>query len=99
CTRFAFDVITEEQNPRHSKLVGMSFCWQTGRGYYLPVLGPEHQKLLPEAELLKKLKRVFEDGNIQKVGHDLKFEMAWLHHQGIRLQGLSGDAMIASYLL
>jgi DNA polymerase-1 len=98
-SRFAIDFITQEENPRQSELVGIAISWEEKTGHYLPVRGPEKQKKLDEPDVLKKLKPLLEDASISKVGHNIKFEMAWLHHHGIRMQGVVGDAMLASYLL
>jgi DNA polymerase-1 len=98
-SRFAIDFITQEENPRHSELVGIAISWEEKTGHYLPLRGPEKQKKLDEPDVLKKLKPLLEDASISKVGHNIKFEMAWLHQLGINMQGVAGDAMLASYLL
>ena len=38
--RFAFDTETDDLGAMRSDLIGMSFSWQHGTGYYLPVRGP-----------------------------------------------------------
>ncbi len=48
---------------------------------------------------LQALKPIFEDSNIKKAGHNMKFDYEVLNHHGILVQGLSFDTMIASYLL
>lgn len=98
-SRFAIDFITQEENPRQSELIGIAISCAEKTGHYLPLRGPEKQKKLDEPDVLKKLKPLLEDASISKVGHNIKFEMAWLHHQGITMQGVAGDAMLASYLL
>ena len=49
--------------------------------------------------ILDALKPVLEDPSIEKVGHDLKFDLIVLARQGITLSGLGLDTMLASYLL
>ena len=39
--RFAFDTETDALGPMNSELVGMSFSWEAGTGYYVPICGPE----------------------------------------------------------
>jgi hypothetical protein len=38
--RFAFDTETTGTDPMTAQLVGMSFSWKEGTGYYVPVKGP-----------------------------------------------------------
>lgn len=97
--RFVIDLITNDTNPRHAELVGIALCWQAGKASYLPLRGPAQQKLLDEKEVLKKLKPLLEDISKAKVNHNIKFDLAVLHHLGIDVQGVAGDAMIANYLL
>lgn len=98
-TRWSFDFITKSDNPRQTDMVGMALSWAEGKGYYLPLRGPEKQKLLDEPDVLKKLKPLLEDASVQKVGHNIKFELAVLRERNIEVQGAVGDAMLASYLL
>src|SRR5262249_34143751 len=45
------------------------------------------------------LKPLLEDPDIEKIGHDLKFDAIVLERHGIRLAGLGLDTMLASYLI
>ncbi|HQR08301.1 MAG TPA: DNA polymerase I, partial [Gemmatales bacterium] len=96
---FVIDLITTDTNPRHAELVGIALCWQAGKASYLPLSGPSQQKVLDEEDVLKKLKPLLEDASKAKVNHNIKFDLAVLHHHGIEVQGVAGDAMIANYLL
>jgi DNA polymerase-1 len=44
------------------------------------------------------LKKILEDPQIKKISHDLKKLKVWLHREGINLQGLYFDTLIAAYL-
>ena len=50
-------------------------------------------------EALAGLKPVLEDPALEKVGHDLKFDLIVLERHGVGLAGLEMDTMLASYLL
>lgn len=50
-------------------------------------------------ENLEKLKEIFEDENIEKIGHDLKEEIIILQYNNIDLKNYLHDTMIAEYLL
>ncbi|MHB8904193.1 MAG: DNA polymerase I, partial [Patescibacteria group bacterium] len=55
--------------------------------------------ILNTPALLEKLKLILEDEKIKKYGHNLKFDFKVLKNQGINLQGIAFDTMLASYLL
>jgi DNA polymerase-1 len=55
--------------------------------------------VLSAAQALEVLRSVLEDPAIEKAGHDLKSDMIVLAHDGVRLEGLGLDTMLASYLL
>ncbi|MDD4332524.1 MAG: DNA polymerase I [Patescibacteria group bacterium] len=48
---------------------------------------------------LQSLQPIFEDEKIKKCGHNVKFDMQVLASQGVKVQGVDFDTMIASYLL
>ncbi|MBI2410576.1 MAG: DNA polymerase I [Candidatus Kerfeldbacteria bacterium] len=87
---FAFDTETTGLNPLDDALVGMSFSWKAGRGYYVPA---------KNGRVPKELKHVFENPRIHKTGHNTKFDIEVLHHAGVNISSVSFDTMIASYLL
>ncbi|HXW07587.1 MAG TPA: DNA polymerase I [Vicinamibacterales bacterium] len=54
---------------------------------------------LNAAEAFDALRDVFEDEDVQKVGHDLKVDAILLARYGITLRGIDTDTMLAGYLL
>lgn len=48
---------------------------------------------------LKTLAPIFENPKIKKYGHNLKFDLRVLQAQGLEVNGLNFDTMIASYLI
>ncbi|MBU4216607.1 DNA polymerase I [Candidatus Parcubacteria bacterium] len=48
---------------------------------------------------LKQLKPILEDVSIQKYGHNMKYDVRVLKNQGVNVEGINFDTMIASYLL
>lgn len=57
-----FDTETDSLNALTAKLVGISFSWETGKGYYLPF--PED---FEEAQqLMEQLRPFFENESIEK---------------------------------
>lgn len=97
--RIAFDLETTGLDPLQADIVGIAIGWQPGEAFYLPVRGPEGSKLLDEGEVLSALKPIFEDPAIAKVNQNIKYDMLALRRQGVAVQGIAGDSMVADYLL
>ncbi len=95
--RFAFDTETTSLNPVDTDLVGVAISWQAGEGYYIPVRGVG--KTLPEENVIDELRPIFEDADIQKAGHNLKFDIGVMRTAGIRTRGIWFDTLVASFVL
>ncbi|MDR3233524.1 MAG: DNA polymerase I [Planctomycetaceae bacterium] len=105
-TLFSFDTETvpidnrfEATMPRYTAIAGMSFAWNETEAYYLAFRGPLGSSVLDLPAALKKLRPVFENPNIRKVGQNIKYDMVVLRNEGIRMQGVAFDTMLADYLL
>lgn len=97
--RVSLDTETTSLHPRQAKLVGYSFSWEPGQGYYVPVRAPEGEPRLDPDATREALRPVLEDPNVEKIGQNLKYDMQVLRAAGVELRGLAFDTMIASYLL
>ncbi|MDR2346692.1 MAG: DNA polymerase I [Planctomycetaceae bacterium] len=103
---FAFDTETipidsrfEATSPRYTNIVGLSFAWKDDEAWYLPFLGPLGSTTLDLKSTLEKLRPILENKAISKIGQNLKYDIVVLRNQGIRLNGMIFDTMIADYLL
>ncbi|HDQ23082.1 MAG TPA: DNA polymerase I [Candidatus Uhrbacteria bacterium] len=101
--QFTFDTETTGLNPFNAKLLGISFCWQAGIAYYLPIAQIKGEGLFEDIKInqawLKKIEPIFTNQKISKIGHNLKFDAEMLLNNGIPVKNLYFDTMIASYLL
>jgi len=88
---FVFNTETTGTDPSSLKLLGISFCFCEGEAYYFDFR-------LPFANL-RFFKKIFEDKKIEKYGHDLKHDFEVLYGNGVNLEGIAFDTMIAAYLL
>lgn len=99
--RFSFDTETTSESPIDAELVGLSFCCENKRAYYIPVghryLGAPEQ--LSSQKVLEALKPLFEDPSKHKVAHNAKYDILVLANAGINVQGLEFDTMVASYVI
>ncbi|MFM7151237.1 MAG: DNA polymerase I, partial [Gemmataceae bacterium] len=98
-SRFAIDLETTSLSPHDAEIVGIALCWKAGRAYYLALLGPDGSKRLEGRSVLEQLRPILEDRSIQKVNQNIKYDQLVLRAQGIELQGVTGDSMVADYLL
>ena len=96
---FAFDTETTSIDPCRAELVGISFCWQRHKAFYLPVRGPLGAKHLDRAEVRKKLTPIMADEKIKKVGQNVKFDLIVMQNARIPVKGVWFDTMVASYCL
>ncbi len=100
--RFALDTETTSLDAMRADLVGMSFSWQKGRAWYLPVRAPIGQKHLVLSEIRKKVASILADPKRYKIGQNLKYDMMVLENAQmpvILADGLCFDTMVASYVL
>ncbi|MFQ5646128.1 MAG: DNA polymerase I [bacterium] len=99
---FALDLETTSLDTARAEIVGISFSFQEGIGYYIPLAhtqGPEAQQQLDRETALAELTPLLEDPRYKKIGQNIKYDLMVFSRAGIRLAGISFDTMIASYLL
>ncbi|MBE2214686.1 MAG: DNA polymerase I [Opitutaceae bacterium] len=92
---FCFDTETDGLEPRHAALVGLAFSWEAHRGCFvrLPADPAEARAAL------EVFRPAFADPAIEKVGHNLKFDLAVLKAHGLEVEGPLVDTMLAHALL
>jgi len=93
--RLCFDVETTGLDPRSDKLIGIAFAVKPHEAWYV-ILPPDETEC---AKALKPFASLFVDESIEKIGHNLKFDLAMLREAGIQVRGKLFDTMIAHYLL
>lgn len=87
----AVDTETTSIDAIQARLVGVSFSFKAQEGYYVPTNIFRSN--------LKEFKKILEDKKIKKIGHNIKYDLLVLQSEGIELEGVAFDTMIASYLL
>ncbi|WP_223294460.1 DNA polymerase I [Geitlerinema sp. PCC 7407] len=96
----AWDTETTALDPLKAELVGIGCCWGSGKSdvAYIP-LRHKVGTTLPTATVLDALRPILEDPAYPKALQNTKFDRLVLRHQGVRLQGVVFDTMLASYVL
>ncbi len=99
--RVAIRVIGDCPGGMHASLVGIALSTGPRRARYLPIghTALDEPSAITGAAGLAALKPLLENPSIAKIGHDLKFDLMMLSHEGIALKGLEFDTMLASYVL
>ena len=90
-----FDTETTGLDELTAELVGIAFSWKKGTGYYLPF--PEDRTTCETK--LAYFAPFFQSSEIEKVGHNLKYDIKVLQQYGMNVQAPLFDTMIAHYLI
>ena len=94
-TSVCFDTETTGIDALNAELVGMSFSFEKGKGFYVPF--PENQE---EAQILiEKFRPFFENSTIEKIGQNMKYDLKILSNYNMQVKGKLFDTMIAHYLI
>jgi DNA polymerase-1 len=94
----SFDTESTGTDPVAAEVIGVSISIDEEEGFYIPVRSMEGKGLGTEF-LTRDLKPLLEDERIEKKGQNIKYDFVILHKYGIWMRGITGDAMIAAYLL
>lgn len=90
----SFDTETTGIDPLTAELVGLSFSWHKGQGYYVPI---PHDPA--EAQAVAVFFKPFFESEIEKTGQNLKYDLKILSKYGISVRGPLFDTMLAHYLI
>ena len=94
-TSVCFDTETTGLKALEVELIGISFSWETGKGYYVSF--PKDQT--ETKTILEEFRCFFENTSIEKIGHNLKYDIKVLSNYGMPVKGPLFDTMIAHYLI
>jgi DNA polymerase-1 len=91
----SFDSETTGIDANRAELVGLSFCYKTGEGYYVPCSSNREQVLA----LLNKFSALFQREDVNWVGQNIKYDLLILKCYGVELKGRIFDTMLAHYVI
>ena len=110
---FVIDVETTSLDPLRAAIVGISICLEEARAFYIPVdagtgggsgtlfsgEGEEDAACIPIEKVREHIGPVLADATIGTIGHNIKYDCLVLESNGLTVEGVSFDTMIASYCL
>lgn len=94
-TSVCFDTETTGLKALEVELIGIAFSWEIGKGYYVSF--PENQA--ETKAILEEFRPFFENESIEKIGHNLKYDIKIVSNYDMRVKGRLFDTMIAHYLI
>ena len=90
-----FDTETTGKDPIHDELLGISFANSAGKAIYFQC--PSEIDL--RKVFIDDFRELFQDESIEKIGHNLKFDLTVLHWCGLKVGGALFDTMLAHTLV
>lgn len=90
-----FDTESTNIDANLAELVGMSFAWEKGKAFYVPL--PEDRNTT--LTILEAFRPIFEDENREWIGQNIKYDMLLLKWYGYSLKGSIYDTMLAHYVI
>lgn len=94
-TSYCFDLETTGLDPRDTQIVGIAFSWKAHEGWFVHF---PREKAAAKA-VLEDFREVFTRDGIEKIGHNLKFDLSVLLAHGIEVRGPFFDTMLAHSLI
>lgn len=91
----SFDIETTSIDANIAELVGLSFSFKPGEGFYVPIPADETSA----RSVLNSFKPLFEDETKIWIGQNLKYDLLVLKWYGIEFRGVLFDTMLAHYVI
>jgi len=91
----SFDTETTGTYAHDVELVGLSFSYRQGEGYYIPAPEAFEETLA----FLEHFKPLFKDASKKWVGQNVKYDLTVLKWYGVEFAGQFFDTMLAHYLI
>ena len=94
-TQVCFDTETNSIHSLHAELVGMSFSYKEREAFYVAVPNDfEDAK-----KIVAEFQPFFESTTIEKIAHNIKYDMQVLNRYAVEIASPIFDTMIAHYLI
>jgi DNA polymerase-1 len=94
---FVFDLETDSLDTFTAKIAGIAISYKANSAWYIVVNHPDSK--LKEDDVFPRIKQIFKDPKIKKVAQNIKFDTMVMRQNGIEVQNLYFDTMVASFLI
>lgn len=95
---FSIDTETDSLDPLSANLVGISFCFQKDKAYYIPISHKNCENL--KIDLVREyLNPILGDEKHFIVGQNIKYDINVLSQYDFRFNNIQDDTLIMSYLI
>jgi DNA polymerase-1 len=91
----SFDTETTHIDANEAELVGLSFSYANGEGYYVPCPDDEETVI----HILNLFRELFNDESKIWIGQNIKYDLLVLKWYGFELKGNIFDTMLAHYVI
>lgn len=85
----SIETVSNNSNPINADLLGIAISYYPNEAYYVPNTNG----------LIVRLKEIFENESILKIGHNIKYNILIFKRMGIELKGEFFDNLLAHYLI
>ncbi len=90
-----FDTETDSLDSLHANALGMSFSFKAREGYYVAL--PHNFE--DAKSIVQEFKPFFESKTVEKVAHNIKYDMQVINRYDVAINAPMFDTMIAHYLI
>lgn len=93
--KVCFDTETDSLDSLHANLVGIAFSYKAQEAFYVstPTDFEEAKKIVEE------FRPFFESSKIEKIAHNIKYDIKVINRYGVEVEAPTFDTMIAHYLI
>lgn len=95
-SEISFDTETTNIDANDADLVGLSFCVEKGKGWYVPVVPGDMNET---KKILSRFSALFDDENKTWIGHNTKYDLLMLKWYGFEIKGKIFDTLLAHSLI
>ncbi|MBK7130890.1 MAG: DNA polymerase I [Crocinitomicaceae bacterium] len=88
-----FDTETTDLDGVDAEIVGIAFSFEKNTGFYVAVAPNERR------EIVQEFKPFFEHEKIEKIAHNIKYDLKIIEKYDVAVKGQQFDTMIAHYLI
>lgn len=91
----SIDTESDDKDPRHATLFGVSFSVKKGEAYFLPLIEEDLNDITCE-DVLSFLNRIL-NTQIKCIGHNIKYDYLLLRRNGVSINNIYFDTLLAAY--